>query len=170
MFLIFIIMVIGFVFLFISKVGLICEFGINVVIGVMVVYVIVIFFIIVVFFWFCVDQIIKLGKGQVFWEKFMDWVYYFILCYFSWIVLVVVVILGIVFWGIFCIMINYGIINNMLIGEKIIEDFKFFEKNLIGFCFMEFVVFVKEGYKVIDWVVMWEIVKVENYLKQYLFV
>jgi len=158
---------IGFASLLTSKVGPIREFGINAAIGVMVAYVTVIFFTTAVLSWFRADQIIKLGKGQAFWEKSMDWAYHFTLRYPSRIALAAVVTLGIAFWGISRITTNYGIINNMPIGEKITEDFKFFEKNLTGFRPMEFAVFAKEGYKATDWAVMREIAKVENHLKQY---
>jgi predicted RND superfamily exporter protein len=158
---------IGFASLLTSKVGPIREFGINAAIGVMVAYVTVIFFTTAVLSWFRADQIIKLGKGQAFWEKSMDWAYHFTLRYPSRIALAAVVTLGIAFWGISRITTNYGIINNMPIGEKITEDFKFFEKNLTGFRPMEFAVFAKEGYKATDWAVMREIAKVENKLKQY---
>ncbi|MEQ8705689.1 MAG: MMPL family transporter [Phaeodactylibacter sp.] len=158
---------IGFASLLTSKVGPIRDFGINAAIGVMVAYVTVIFFTTAVLSWFRADQIIKLGKGQAFWEKSMDWAYHFTLRYPSRIALAAVVTLGISFWGISRITTNYGIINNMPIGEKITEDFKFFEQYLTGFRPMEFAVFAKEGYKATDWEVMREIAKVENHLKEY---
>lgn len=158
---------IGFASLLTSKVGPIRDFGINAAIGVMVAYVTVIFFTTAVLSWFRADQIIKLGKGQAFWEKAMDWAYHFTLRHPSRIALAAVVTLGIAFWGISRITTNYGIINNMPIGEKITEDFKFFEQNLTGFRPMEFAVFAKEGYKATDWEVMREIAKVEDRLKKY---
>lgn len=158
---------IGFASLLTSKVGPIRDFGINAAIGVMVAYVTVIFFTTAVLSWFRADQIIKLGKGQAFWEKAMDWAYHFTLRHPGRIALAAVVTLGIAFWGISRITTNYGIINNMPIGEKITEDFKFFEQNLTGFRPMEFAVFAKEGYKATDWEVMREIAKVEDRLKKY---
>lgn len=158
---------IGFASLLTSKVGPIRDFGINAALGVMVAYVTVIFFTTAVLSWFRVDQIIKLGRGQAFWEQSMDRVYHFTLRYPGRIALAAVVTLGVAFWGISRITTNYGIINNMPIGEKITEDFKFFEKNLTGFRPMEFAVFAKPGYKATDWEVIQAIAKVENHLKAY---
>ncbi|TXB67908.1 efflux RND transporter permease subunit [Phaeodactylibacter luteus] len=161
---------IGFASLLTSKVGPIRDFGINAAIGVIVAYVTVIFFTTAVLSWFRADQIMKMGRGQAFWEKSMSWAYQFTLRRPTGIALGAVATLGLALWGISLITTNYGIINNMPRGEKITEDFRFFEKHLTGFRPMEIAVFAKNGHQATDWEVIREIAKVENYLKQYPYV
>lgn len=158
---------IGFASLLTSKVGPIRDFGINAAIGVMVAYVTVIFFTTAVLSWFRADQIIKLGRGHAFWEKWMDRSYRFTLRYPARIAIGGMLTLFIALWGISKITTNYGIINNMPIGEKITEDFRFFEQNLTGFRPLEFAVTAKEGYKANDWEVIQAMAKVEDHLKEY---
>jgi len=158
---------IGFASLLTSKVGPIRDFGINAAIGVMVAYVTVIFFTTAVLSWFRADQIIKLGRGHAFWEKWMDRSYRFTLRYPARIAVGGMLTLFIALWGISKITTNYGIINNMPIGEKITEDFRFFEQNLTGFRPLEFAVTAKEGYKANDWEVIQAMAKVEDHLKEY---
>lgn len=84
----------------------------------------------------------KIGKSIVFWENFMFRSYCFMLLkgnVIKWGVLFMLVVCGI---GISRIIINYGIIDNLFRGEKIMEDFIFFEKELIGFWLMELVVYM----------------------------
>jgi hypothetical protein len=158
---------IGFASLLTSRVGPIRDFGINAAIGVLIAYVTVIFFTTAVISWFRADQIIKPGRGQLFWEKSMEWSYRFSYRNPVRIVVGAVIILLISFWGISRITTNYGILNNMPIGEKITVDFRFFEENLTGFRPLEFAVYAKEGYKASDYEVVSEIAKVENHLKEY---
>ncbi|MCG8332422.1 MAG: MMPL family transporter [Chitinophagales bacterium] len=158
---------IGFASLLTSRVGPIKDFGMNAALGVLVAYVTVIFFTTSVISWFRADQIIKLGRGQAFWERLMDWSYKSSYKHPKRIAIGGFAILLISLWGISRITTNYGIINNMPIGEKITEDFRFFEKHLTGFRPLEFAVYVKDGYKATDYEVVREIDKVENYLHEF---
>lgn len=158
---------IGFASLLTSKVAPIRDFGINAAIGVLVAYVTVIFFTTAVLSWFRTDQIIKLGKGQAFWDKSMAWTYAFTLRRPTGIAIAAVLTLGMALWGISKIDTNYELANNLPIGEKITEDFLFFEEHLTGFRPMEIAVFAKDGYKTTDWAVMQDISKVEDHLRSY---
>jgi len=158
---------IGFASLLTSRVGPIRDFGINAAIGVLIAYVTVIFFTTAVISWFRADQIIKMGRGQAFWEKSMEWSYRFSLRNPTRIAIGGMLVLLISLWGISRITTNYGIMNNMPIGEKITEDFKFFEENLTGFRPLEFAVYAQEGYKANDYEVVKAIAKVENHLHEY---
>ncbi len=158
---------IGFASLLTSRIGPIRDFGINAAIGVLIAYVTVIFFTTAVISWFRTDQIIKLGRGQAFWEKSMEWSYGFTLRYPTRIALGGAAVLLVSLWGISKITTNYSIINNMPIGEKITQDFQFFESDLTGFRPLEFAVTARDGYKANDFEVVQEIAKVENYLKNY---
>ncbi|MCB0559056.1 MAG: MMPL family transporter [Lewinellaceae bacterium] len=157
---------IGFASLLSSRVGPIRDFGINAAIGVIIAYITVIFFTTAVISWFRADQIIKLGRGQAFWEKSMEWSYRFTRMYPRRIALGGLAVLALSLWGISRITTNYSISNNLPIGEKITEDFLFFEQNLAGFRPMEVAVYAKNGYKASDYEVIREMAKVEDYLHQ----
>lgn len=158
---------VGFASLATSRIIPIRDFGLNAAIGVLVAYVTVIFFTTAVLSWFKTSQIIKLGKGQAFWERLMTFFYELTRDYpktIAWASLGVLIICGI---GISKITTNYNILSNMPIGEKITEDFHYFEENLTGFRPMEFAIMAKQDYKADDYPVVKEIDKIENYLRQY---
>jgi predicted RND superfamily exporter protein len=155
---------IGFASLLTSRVGPIRDFGINAAIGVIIAYLTVVIFTTSVISWFRTDQIIKLGKGQAFWEKSMEWAYQFSRSKPTQIAIGGAIVLLLSAWGISRITTNYSIINNMPIGEQITEDFQFFEKYLTGFRPFEFAVYAQEGYKASDYEVVTEMAKVEDYL------
>ena len=158
---------IGFASLLTSRVGPIKDFGINAAVGVLIAYVTVIIFTTSVISWFKTDQIIKLGRGQAFWEQSMEWAYQFSLKYPGRILIGGALVLVLSAWGISRITTNYGIINNMPKGKKITEDFRFFEAFLTGFRPFEFAVYAQEGYKANDYEVVREIDKVEGHLAEY---
>ncbi|HMQ46168.1 MAG TPA: MMPL family transporter [Saprospiraceae bacterium] len=158
---------IGFATLFTSKVYPIRDFGINAAIGVLIAYLTVIGFTTYLLTYFKTHQIIKLGRGQAFWEKAMEKTYQFTLNNPKGILVGSVIVLLISFWGISRITTNYNIINNMPIGRKITEDFYYFERALAGFRPMEFAVTAQNGYKATDFEVIKEVEKLEDYLRQF---
>ncbi|MCB0586659.1 MAG: MMPL family transporter, partial [Phaeodactylibacter sp.] len=158
---------IGFASLLSSRIGPIRDFGINAAIGVVIAYLTVILFTTAVISWFRAGQIIKLGRGQAFWEKSMEWNYRFTLNHPKRIALAGLGVLIVSLWGISRVTTNYSIINNMPIGAKITEDFSFFEQHLTGFRPMEVAVYAKGGYKASDYEVAREIAKVEDFLHQF---
>ncbi|MCB0555092.1 MAG: MMPL family transporter [Phaeodactylibacter sp.] len=155
---------IGFASLLSSRVAPIRDFGINAAIGVLIAFLTVIFFTTAVLSWFHADQIIKLGRGQSFWDKSMQWTYRFTRRYPRRIAIGGMAVLLLSVWGISRITTNYSIINNMPIGKKITEDFLFFERELTGFRPMEFAVYAQDGYQADDYEVVREMAKVEAYL------
>jgi len=156
---------IGFASLLTSRIGPIRDFGINSAVGVLIAYFTVIFFTTAILSMFRADQLIKLGRGHAFWDRSMDWAYrltrhqprkiawgtagIFLLC----------------LVGISQITTNYDIINNMPIGKKITEDFRFFERELAGFRPFEVAVYAQGDYEANDYEVVQEINKVEGYMK-----
>lgn len=158
---------IGFASLFTSRIYPIRDFGVNSAIGVLIAYITVLFLTTAMLSMFKKEQIIKIGKSQLFWDKSMLWFYDFTKKHPRQIMAVFTVILGLTFWGISMITTNYTIMQNMPTGEKITEDFKYFEKKFTGFRPMEIAVMAKDGYRADDFVVLNEIDKVEKYLKQY---
>lgn len=158
---------VGFATLFTSKVYPIRDFGINAAIGVLIAYVTVIGFSTYLLTFFKTDQIIKVGRGQVLWEKAMERTYQFTLNHPRGILLGAFIVLLLSGWGISRITTNYNIINNMPIGRKISEDFFYFERVLAGFRPMEFAVSAQPGYKATDFEVIKQMEKLEDHLHQY---
>ena len=142
---------IGFATLVTSRVIPIRDFGINAAIGVVIAYITVIFFTTAALSFFRTDQIIKLGRGQAFWERMLERAYQFTLARAPWIRWGSLVLVLVCAWGISQITTNYNIINNMPRGERITADFKFFERELSGFRPMEFAIFVQDGYRATDY-------------------
>lgn len=158
---------IGFASLLTSRIAPIRDFGLNAAVGVIIAYLTVIFFTTSVISFFKTDQLMKLGRGQAFWEKLMGWTYQSTLTRRSTILLITMVVFGLTIFGMTQVTTNYNIIQNMPTGKKITEDFKFFEAELTGFRPVEFAVFAQEGYKADDFEVVQQVAKVEDYLRQF---
>ncbi len=148
-----------------SRVIPIQEFGMNAAVGVMVAYVTVLLFTTAFLPFFTADQLEKARSGSTYVHKLMEWVY---ITTKKRALLIGIIILGISFVsfiGISKITTNYNIANNMPRGEKVTTDFAFFEKMFAGFRPLEFAVFAQNGHQVDDYVVVQQIEKVENYLR-----
>ncbi|HMO37895.1 MAG TPA: MMPL family transporter [Saprospiraceae bacterium] len=158
---------IGFTSLMANRVGPIKDFGINAAIGVMVAFITVIFFTTAVVSMFSADQISKIGKRHANWDTFMLWLHRFTRLQPNRIALGALAVVGLCAWGISMINTNYEIIDNMPRGEKISEDFRFFEQQISGFRPLEFAGYVQEGYTANDFTVVQEIDKMEQHLKKY---
>ena len=158
---------IGFASLLTSRIAPIRDFGLNAAVGVIVAYVTVIFFTTSVISYFKTDQLIKLGRGQAFWEKLMGKTYELTLTKRTTILFVTFIVFGLTVFGMTKITTNYNIAQNMPIGKKITEDFKFFEAELTGFRPMEFAVFAQGAYNADDFAVVKQVAKVEDYLRQF---
>lgn len=158
---------IGFATLLTSKIIPIRDFGINAAIGVIIAYVTVLCFTTAALSFFRTEQIIKLGRGQAFWEKLMEKTYQFTLNRSRAITVGTFIIAVLCAWGISRITTNYNIINNMPSGAPITADFNFFEKELSGFRPLEFAVFTQGDYKATDYAVLQEMDKLETYLHRF---
>lgn len=158
---------IGFATLLTSRIAPIRDFGLNAAGGVIVAYLTVILFTTTMLSFFRADQIIKLGRGQQFWDNLMERSYRFTLSQSRLIAWGAGILLVITLWGISRITTNYNILTNMPIGEQITEDFIFFEQQLAGFRPMEFAVYAQEPYMADDWEVIREIDKLEGYMQQF---
>jgi len=158
---------IGFASLLSSQIKPIRDFGINSALGVLVAYITVICFTTAVLSFFKKEQIIKLGRGEAFWTNWMSSFNAFTRKYPRQIAFGGIALIAFCLLGISQITTNYNITNNLPRGEKITEDFKYFQKNLTSFRPMEIAVEAKGDYKVNDYEVLREIDKVEQYLKQF---
>jgi len=157
---------VGFAALMTSKVGPIRNFGLNSAIGVLVAYITVIFFTTALLSMFKADQIIKLGKGQAFWERLMERSYWFGKRNPKGIAIGSLILLVICGWGISRVTTNYRLENNLPRGKKITEDFQYFEKVYAGFRPLELAVFAQGDRKADDYEVIKAIDKVERHLYQ----
>ena len=157
---------IGFGTLLTSRIAPIRDFGLNAALGVLIAYITVIFFTTSLLSYFEVNQLIRLRKNGNFWEKAMDKSYFFTLTNRRGIALAGFLTFVICCLGISWISTNYSIIKNMPMGEKITEDFRYFEENLTGFRPMEIAVYAQGDYEVRDYEVLKEIDKVEQEIKQ----
>lgn len=161
---------IGFATLLTSKVIPIRDFGLNAAAGVIVAYLTVLLFTTAVLSYFRTDQIIKLGRGQAFWENLLQRSYLFgkkntrLIAYGAVLTAVVCAI------GIARITTNYNIISNMPRGEQITNDFRYFERELSGFRPLEFAIFTQGDYRAHDYVVLQEMAKIEDYLATFPFI
>lgn len=158
---------IGFASLFSSKIFPIRDFGLNAAAGVIVAYVTVLFFTTAVISKFEVEQIIKLGRGESFWTKWMEWFNKYTKNNTRKITIGGIATLLICMYGISLITTNYRIEGNLPKGGEITKDFLFFEKEFVGFRPFEMAIFVKGDYKADDYEVVQEIIKIENHLKEY---
>ncbi|MEM1319174.1 MAG: MMPL family transporter [Bacteroidota bacterium] len=156
---------IGFATLVTSRVLPIRDFGLNAAIGVLVAYITVIFFTTALLSMLRVEQIIKIGRGQQFWEKAMQWAYDLTLQRPKAITISAVVILGISLLGISQISTNYRIESNLPRGEKISSDFLYFEQTFAGFRPLEFAIFAQGDYAADDYDVLRQIDKLEQHLQ-----
>lgn len=157
---------IGFASLLTSRIGPIQDLGVNAAVGVMIAYVTVIGFTVVMLSGFRVDQLVKLGKGQAFWDRSMLWTYRLTRNYPRRIAAGGIFVFALCLLGISWVTTNYDIKSNLPRGSKITADFEFFEKNLTGFRPVEFAVFPQGEYKANDFEVVREIDKVEDKLKE----
>lgn len=155
---------IGFATLVTSRIVPIQEFGVNAAVGVMVAYVTVLLFTTSLFSYFNVNDLILLRGSSTRIEKFMDWVYRFTKLRSRAIALVAMGILLVCVYGISKIKTNYSIEDNMPIGQKVTQDFFFFEKVFAGFRPLEYAVFAQNGHQADDYEVMKSMNDLENYL------
>lgn len=124
---------IGFASLITSRIVPIREFGINAAAGVLIAYITVVLFTTI---WLSLSpnhQLLRDDRGRYFWYNSMNWLYSISRkrARFIWLAaLFVLIVCGI---GISKVSTNYKIEENLPRGEKVTEDFHFFEENYFGF-------------------------------------
>lgn len=155
---------VGFATLLTSRLVPIQQFGINAAFGVLVAFGTVIFLTSALLTLFDTEQLMKLGRGQAFWEKSMQRTFEFTqanprqILWGSLLVFVVALI------GISKITTNYHLKNTLPRGEKISEDFLFFEEEYAGFRPFELAVFAQGDHQADEYEVLREMTKVESHL------
>ncbi len=157
---------VGFATLMTSRISPIKDFGMNAAIGVIIAYITVIFFTTALLSMMSTEQLIKLGKGQKFWEQLMQKMYDYSKQKARAIAIGSILFLAFCLYGISIITTNYRIESNLPRGKKISRDFMYFEEAFAGFRPMEYAVFAQEGYDADDYKVLREIDKLEQHLSQ----
>ncbi len=158
---------IGFATLLSSRIGPIRDFGLNAALGVLIAYITVIFFTTALLSYFDANQLISTKSKEGFWEKIMQKSYFFTLNYKRSIAWAGILLFVISCLGISLISTNYSILKNMPVGEKITEDFQYFEKKLTGFRPMEIAVYAQGDYEANDYEVLKQVDELEQHLKKY---
>ncbi|NJC27144.1 efflux RND transporter permease subunit [Neolewinella antarctica] len=158
---------IGFATLLTSRVNPIRDFGLNAALGVMVAFVTVILFTTALLSYLSVDQIVKIGRQQAFWDRLLERTYKFSRLNPARIKIGFAVVAVLCVWGISMITTNYRIESALPIGSKLTDDFLFFEKELSGFRPFEMAISTKDTAKITDFEVMTQIGKIEDYVKQF---
>ncbi len=158
---------IGFASLVTNRTVPIQEFGLNAALGVVVA-----FFVIYGWLWallprFSKEDLLKITPEYAFWGKFMEKLVVFTKQNARQIALVSLAIGLVCLWGISKINTNYRLKSNLPRGQKITEDFLFFEKKFSGFRPLEFAVFAQNGYKANDFEVLQQMDKLEQHLRTY---
>lgn len=156
---------VGFATLVTSRIVPIQEFGVNAAVGVMTAYFTVLLLTTAVLSYFKADDLILLRGGTTRIERIMQWVYGVTKYHTRRIALIALIMILVCVYGISTIKTNYSIEDNMPLGQKVTEDFFFFEKVFSGFRPLEYAVEAQNGHKADDYAVMQQIDKVEQHLK-----
>ncbi len=155
----------GFATLLSSRIGPIQEFGVNSAIGVLIAYVVVIGFTCPMLSLFSKDQMITTQKSMNRWSGMLSWAYKFSIEKRRAITMVSLFFLVLFGIGISKIHTNYDLYTNLPTGEKISEDFLYFEKEYAGFRPLELAGTLQGDYKIYDHEVISAVAKTEDYLK-----
>ena len=161
---------VGFATLLTSRVNPIRDFGINAAIGVMIAYLTVILFTTALLSYLSVDQIVKIGRQQAFWDRLLERTYQFTQRRATAIRIGAVAVAVLCVWGISMITTNYRIESTLPKNRKVTEDFRFFERELSGFRPFELAVITRDSSRVTDFDVLTEIGKIEDHVRQFPFV
>ncbi|WP_420458517.1 efflux RND transporter permease subunit [Neolewinella sp.] len=162
---------VGFASLLTSRINPIRDFGINAALGVMIAYATVILFTTALLSYLSVDQIVKIGRQQAFWDRLLEGTYQFTQRRPGWIKSGAVATVLLCVIGISMITTNYRIESTLPKNRKVTEDFLFFERELAGFRPFELAITTKDSTdQVTDYDVLQEIGKIEDYVKVFPFV
>ncbi|CAH1001198.1 hypothetical protein LEM8419_02096 [Neolewinella maritima] len=162
---------VGFASLLTSRINPIRDFGINASIGVMIAYVTVILFTTSLLSYLSVDQIVKIGRQQAFWDRLLEGWYQFTQRRTGLIKLGAAATILLCVLGISMITTNYRIESTLPTDRKVTEDFLFFERELSGFRPFEMAVITRDSSdQVTDYDVLREIGKIEDHVKVFPFV
>lgn len=155
----------GFATLLSSRIGPIQDFGINSSIGVLIAYLVVIGFTCPLLSLFSRDQMIVATTKKDRWSSMLTKAYNFSISQRKFIMICSVAFLFVFAYGISKIHTNYDLYTNLPEGEKISEDFLYFEREYAGFRPLELAGTIQGDYKIYDHEVISAIASAEDHLK-----
>jgi uncharacterized protein len=158
---------IGFASLLTNRTQPIQDFGLNSALGVVTAFAVIYGWLWAILPRFNKDQLIKITPEYAFWDRFMGWCYRYTARRGRFIGAVAVGLLALCLLGISKINTNYRIKNNLPVGQRITEDFLYFERKFSGFRPVEVAVFPQNGYAADDFRVLQQMDKLEGHLRSY---
>lgn len=158
---------IGFLSLVTSRLIPIRSFGVNAAIGVMLAYGCVIIFTSTFLAIFHKDKIIRPQSKPSVFIGLMQWVQRITISHKKPILAGFVLLFMVCGWGISKVSTNTQLIKILPKGQKVTQDFLFFERNFSGFRPFEIAINIQGNYTASDYEVLREIDKIENFFKTY---
>lgn len=158
---------IGFASLLTSRIAPIREFGFNAAVGVLIAYIVVVSFTTI---WLSLspkEQLLRDDRGRYFWYRSMTWLHRISLNNSKWIWSLALLVLMICAIGISKISTNYKIEENLPRGEKVTEDFHYFEDNFFGFRPFEMAITYEEEEQARTYQSLAEINRLEMHFSSY---
>ena len=156
---------VGFATLLTSRLQPVRDFGLNSAVGVLVAYVTTILITTSLLSYFDKEKITELSKKPIIdWDGILQRGYQLTLQKPKEIVFTFIALLIVCFYGLTLVTTNYKVVNNLPRGQKVTEDFLFYEREFSGFRPLEFAITTKDGYKADDYAVVKEINNLENKL------
>ncbi len=158
---------IGFASLLTSRIAPIREFGVNAAAGVLIAYITVVLFTTIWLSLTPTSRLLRDDRGRYFWYNAMNWLYSFSLkrTRAIWGVGAAVIVVCVI--GITQITTNYKIEENLPRGEKVTDDFHFFEEHYFGFRPFEIAVTYKDDQGVDNYRALEEINRLEMHFREY---
>ncbi len=156
---------IGFATLMSSRIEPIRAFGLNSAIGVIIAYIVVIGFTCPLLTIFSKSQMISSNNSDHRWSNFIKKAYNSTLGKQTFVLSGFFVFIVFAAIGISLMHTNYAIETNLPNGEKVTEDFKYFEAEYAGFRPLEFAGIIQEDRDIYDYKVVKSIYDLENYIK-----
>jgi len=155
----------GFATLLTSRIIPIKDFGINSAIGVIIAYIVVIGLTCPLMTLFRKEDLTYFSNRKSRWAGWLHKTYLMTLNRGRLIGISSLIFLVVCLYGITLIHTNYDLSSNLPKGEKISEDFNYFEKQYAGFRPLELAGYVQDGYAYTDYEVMEAVHKTESYIK-----
>ncbi len=156
---------VGFAALYFSKIEPIRTFGLTAALGVFIAYLTVLFFTTSVLLLLRPDQIMFQKNSSTFYTKLLHNNYLFVQNNVRSISLGTIILLIFCFVGISQISTNAYVLSDVPSNSKLMDDVRFFDKELSGIRSYELAILPQQEHKVTDYAVLKELDKLENYLK-----
>ena len=156
---------VGFATLMTSKVVPIKDFGINSALGVILAYIVVIGFTCSLISYFPKERLLYSGFKKDYWSRILNRTYVYTRENGKLVTTAFIFLIVLFAFGISKVHTNYDLTTNFPKGEKVTEDFQFFEREYAGFRPLELAGTVGPDYDIYDYEVQKSISDAENHLR-----